>query len=149
MKTPMKADHNITPEFVDFIPRTLERNILYVSMEHATVSHSCFCGCGAEVVTPLSPVNWQLMFDGETVSLSPSVGSWHLPCQSHYWIRKSKVVWAGKMSKEQIAEVKRRDAADALRHFGGGAITPPVAKEAKPVAAPKTGFWHWLRGLFG
>lgn len=148
MTTLVKRSREITPEFVEFIPERLERDTLYVSMEHATVSHSCFCGCGTEVITPLSPVNWQLMFDGETVSLSPSVGSWSLPCQSHYWIKKNKVVWAGKLSKEQIAEVQRKDSADAVRHFGGHLPAPPVIDEGKHVPKPRKGFWGWVQGIF-
>ena len=75
-------------ELVDFIPRQLNERTLCISIEFATATHKCFCGCGAEVVTPISPVGWQLIFDGETVSLSPSVGSWSLKCKSHYWIRR-------------------------------------------------------------
>ena len=58
--------------FVKHVPERLKEGILYVSMEYATVVHSCLCGCGNEVVTPLSPTDWQLGFDGASVSLRPS-----------------------------------------------------------------------------
>ena len=28
--------------------------------------------------------------------LSPSIGSWSLDCQSHYYIRGNQVIWLGK-----------------------------------------------------
>lgn len=114
----MKSNFNITHEFVEFIPREMEERTLYIAMEFATASHKCFCGCGAEVVTPLSPTAWQLSYDGENVSLTPSIGSWSLPCQSHYWIRKGRVEWSHQMSKDQIARVKQRDKDDTLRYYG-------------------------------
>jgi hypothetical protein len=114
----MRRNFKIEHEFVDFIPKEMDEHTLYVSMEFATVSHLCFCGCGSEVVTPLSPVGWQLSFDGEAISLSPSVGSWSLPCQSHYIIKGGRVLWAGTKSKEQIAAVRHRDQRDINRHFG-------------------------------
>lgn len=80
-------------KFVEFIPDQLEDGILYVSIVYATVLHKCACGCGNEVVTPLSPSDWQLTFNGETISLFPSIGNWSFRCRSHYWIRKNKVVW--------------------------------------------------------
>jgi hypothetical protein len=42
------------------------------------------CGCGKKVVLPLHPTHGKLTYDGETVSLSPSVGNWSFPCESHY-----------------------------------------------------------------
>ena len=81
----------LEPRFVKAVPRDLEPGVLYVSMEYGTVVHSCCCGCGFEVVTPLTPTDWRLTFDGESVSLWPSVGSWNLPCQSHYVIENNRV----------------------------------------------------------
>jgi hypothetical protein len=63
----MKKDFSIEHEFVYFIPRQLKERTLYISIEFATATHKCFCDCGAEVVTPISPVGWQLIF--EVVSL--------------------------------------------------------------------------------
>src|SRR5438067_1869789 len=84
--------------FVRNIPDKLEAGVLYVSMEYATAAHTCCCGCGEEVVTPFSPTDWHMWFDGETVSLWPSVGSWTLPCRSHYIINRGKVLGAGDWS---------------------------------------------------
>jgi hypothetical protein len=144
----MKRDFAIEHGFVDFIPRELKERTLYISIEFATATHKCFCGCGSEVVTPISPVDWQLTYDGETVSLSPSIGSWSLSCRSHYWIRRNVVQWAGEMSAEEIADVRRRDDRDRLRHYGA-----PVPKRTPPTgeliaAAKPKGFRRWLKGLF-
>lgn len=80
-------------KFVDFIPDNLEEGVVYISLEYGTVVHKCCCGCGHEVVTPLSPTGWRLTFDGETISLFPSISSWNLACKSHYWIKNNKPEW--------------------------------------------------------
>jgi hypothetical protein len=101
-------------EFVEYIPNELETDTVYVSMNHATVIHSCFCGCGNQVVTPLAPTGWKLTYDGEFITLYPSVGNWNLPCKSHYWIRSGQIEWSTEWSDERIeagrlAEASRRN----------------------------------------
>jgi Family of unknown function (DUF6527) len=105
-----------TPQFVDFLPAALERGVLYVSMEYTTVAHLCACGCGNKIVTPLSPAQWRLMYDG-TVSLRPSIGNWDLACQSHYWIAGNKVEWAPKWSGRRIQAARERDKSDLDDRF--------------------------------
>ena len=68
----MKQENSLAHEFVEFIPDVLEEGKIYVSIEHSTVVHRCCCGCGKEVVTPLSPTDWKLIFNGKTISLDPS-----------------------------------------------------------------------------
>lgn len=106
----MKPEIVLNYEFVEFIPEELNERTLYISCTHCTAIHKCCCGCGREVVTPFSPAGWQLTFDGKTVSLYPSIGSWSLACQSHYFITKNKVIWAPKWSKNQIARGQAREA---------------------------------------
>lgn len=84
----------IAHKFVDLVPNCLESGVLYVSIAHGTAVHRCCCGCGLEVVTPLRPTDWRITFDGETVTLHPSIGNWQFPCKSHYWIRNGKVEWS-------------------------------------------------------
>ena len=84
------------------MPKEIEEGILYISMEYCTASHKCPCGCGSRIVTPLTPINWTLLFDGDTVSLEPSIGNWSYPCESHYWITRNEIIWAPKWSKEKI-----------------------------------------------
>ena len=133
----------IRHEFVEFIPKDREEGVLYISIAYATAVHNCFCGCGTKVVTPISPVGWHLTFDGETVSLSPSVGNWSFACRSHYFIRKDAVVWACDMSEDEIALGRMRAGTARGTHFDGKPQTAP-----KPLAQPrkKRGFWSWLTG---
>jgi len=99
----------ISFEFVEFIPEQLEDGKVYISPKYSTAVHKCCCGCEEEVVTPLSPVDWELTFDGKTISLYPSIGNWGLKCQSHYWIRKNKVVWSIKWSDSRIKLLQQSD----------------------------------------
>jgi hypothetical protein len=109
--------HRLTHEFVEYIPERLEPGKLYISIQFATASHLCCCGCGLEVVTPFTPTDWTLSFDGESVSLNPSVGNWSFPCRSHYWIRRNTVRWAGAWSDEQIQLARNSDVSRKRRHF--------------------------------
>src|SRR5262245_42593317 len=98
----MKSEIVLAHEFVEFVPDELKERTLYVSMKYRTVVHLCCCGCGREVVTPLSPTAWKLAFDGVSLSLYPSIGNWNLACQSHYWIDHSKVKWCEQRSSARI-----------------------------------------------
>lgn len=104
--------------FVARIPERLDAGTLYVSIEATTAVHLCACGCGREVVTPLSPVGWQVIFDGDSVSLYPSIGNWDFPCRSHYWIERGRVLRALAWDEEDVAA---HDAEEQMRrrsHFG-------------------------------
>lgn len=94
-------------EFVDEVPEGMADGIAYVSIKYATVIHRCCCGCGHEVVTPLAPDEWQLTFDGEAISLHPSIGNWSLDCRSHYWIRRNRVVWARAWTDAEVRRARR------------------------------------------
>ncbi|MGI8516102.1 MAG: DUF6527 family protein [Acidimicrobiia bacterium] len=102
--------NRIRHEFVEFIPAELSEGVLYISIEYATAVHLCISGCGKKVVTPLTPTDWALIFDGETASLTPSIGNWGFECRSHYWIKKDRVVWGAAWSRDQIAAGRQRDA---------------------------------------
>jgi hypothetical protein len=131
----------ISPELVTTIPASPEAGVLYISVEYATTLHLCACGCGHEVVLGISPHDWTVLWDGVTVTLDPSVGNWSFPCQSHYLIRRNRVVRAAGWSDEQIAEGRARDAARRSR-----APAVSVTDPNKLVAAPGEGI---LRRLFG
>ena len=107
----------ITHEFVEFVPEQLEEGVLYVSIAYCTAAHQCLCGCGQRVVTPLSPTDWELSFDGRAISLYPSIGSWALPCRSHYWISRGRVRWAGEWSDEQVAAERDADRAAKADYY--------------------------------
>jgi hypothetical protein len=99
----------LTPEFVEFVPSEIEDGVIYVSMAYGTAVHKCCCGCGEKVVTPFSPTDWKLIFDGDSVSLHPSIGNWSFKCRSHYWIRRNRIHWAGRMSQAQIDAGRAHD----------------------------------------
>lgn len=107
----MKINH-IRAEFVEFIPEYIEEGVLYVSEQYGTAIHKCCCGCGQEVVTPLSQAEWSIQRTGNRVSLWPSIGNWSFPCRSHYVIRWNRVLEAEAMTERQIRKVKVRDRAD-------------------------------------
>lgn len=138
MKPALKIKH----EFVEFIPKERKEGVIYVSIPYATAVHNCLCGCGLKVVTPISPVGWQLTYDGETISLRPSIGNWSFPCRSHYVIRRDTVLWAADMTQDEIEWGRRRDRAARNAHFG---VAAPQAEEVPP--SKKKGFWAWLGQL--
>lgn len=90
--------HQIKPAFVRTIPEHLDEGVLYISKEYATASHKCCCGCGQEVVTPLTREGWNLVQRKKLVSLYPSIGNWQYACQSHYFIKKNKIIWLSSSS---------------------------------------------------
>lgn len=100
---------HLEPEFVETFPTPLVPGILYVSIEFTTCAHLCACGCGEEVITPLSPAQWSLTYDGRDVSLRPSVGNWSLACQSHYVVDRGRVRWSAQFTKRQISANRARD----------------------------------------
>jgi hypothetical protein len=65
----------LTHQFGEYVPSELADGVLYISIPYRTVVHRCLCGCGNKVVTPISPAEWQLTYDGETISLTPSIGN--------------------------------------------------------------------------
>lgn len=121
----MSRRTSVTHQFVEFIPRELEEGVLYISIPYDTMVHKCACGCGSKIVTPISPARWRLTYDGATVSLSPSVGNWSYPCQSHYWIKRNCVEWAPQWSRERIEAGRARDREERQRYYDSSAETEP------------------------
>lgn len=143
----------IHPKFVEFVPRELKEGVLYISETHKVAVHKCASGCGEKVVTPLSPVDWQVKKDGDFVSLYPSIGNWNFACRSHYWIRRNRIVWADSFTDKQIARVQERDRRDRAKYIeernrlksGDGQFPPPSG-----IAPTDTRWWtrllDWIRG---
>jgi hypothetical protein len=147
----MKSGIALKHEFVEFIPDELQRETLYISIRFATASHLCCCGCGSKVVTPIRPTDWKLIFDGKTVSLYPSVGNWSFPCQSHYWIRNSRVEWASRWSHEKIEKGRLNDVFAKEEYFeavDAGARGGFEQGANKPKESRERGFWQSVRKLF-
>jgi hypothetical protein len=106
-------------QFVEQVPPDIQPGVLYVSIRYRTVVHLCACGCGNKVVTPIRPPRWHLSYDGDSVSLCPSIGSWQSPCRSHYWIENNRVRWSRAWTDEQIAAGRERDANDMRLYYEG------------------------------
>ena len=127
----------LKPMDVKAVPESLEPGVLYIS-SYGTVVHLCCCGCGNEIVTPIGPTDWRLTRTGGDVSLRPSVGNWHLPCRSHYFITKNNVEWAPQWSDAQIAAARAFERHEKQEYYA-----------PKPQAEYFwSRFWKWLRGLF-
>lgn len=105
------------PKFVDHAPTPLQAGVLYISIPYSMVLHLCPCGCGKEVATKLSPVRYSMTYDGDTVSLSPSIGNFQFDCRSHYFIERNKVLWANDWSDDRIKSAKKADAKEVEAYY--------------------------------
>lgn len=114
-------------EFVEHVPDHIEDGVIYISIPFTTAVHRCACGCGQEVVTPLSPTDWKLTFDGQSISLYPSIGNWAFRCRSHYWIVNDQVQWAGAWSECQVEAGRAQDLAIKDRFYSR------TAEEERPL----------------
>lgn len=78
-----------------YIPEELELGVLHVSEEFGAALHLCACGCGSKVSTPIGigAKGWKFSDDEHGPSLWPSIGSFQLPCKSHYFITNGTVRW--------------------------------------------------------
>jgi hypothetical protein len=85
--------NRVEHRFVDQVPDDIEHGVLYVSLPFRTTVHLCACGCGNQTWVLLRPDRHHLLYDGETVTLKGSIGNWEFPCQSHYWIEDSRILW--------------------------------------------------------
>lgn len=97
----------IQHKFVEFIPAILEEGILYITIQYRTAVHKCACGCGNKVVTPISPCDWRLIFDGKTITLKPSIGNWGFDCRSHYWITNNIIEPVKICTEKEVFERKK------------------------------------------
>lgn len=149
MKKQTNSRTSLEHEFVESFPDRMEEGKIYVSIEFALVGHKCCCGCGYEVITPISPAEWQLTFDGESISLHPSIGNWSFDCQSHYWIKNNKVHWSDLWSRDEIDRLRAYERQTEAAYYGR---PEPVTtgRSEPPASAPKSEhifarFFNWLR----
>ena len=120
----------LTHVFVEFIPEDMKEGTIYVSIPYATAAHRCCCGCGGEVFTLLSPTDWKLTFDGQSISLHPSIGNWSFACQSHYWIERNAVKWDRRWSREEIEAGRHSDTLAKEQYYGGASPLAAVDADA-------------------
>ena len=145
-------------EFVEHIPEQLADGVLYISVRFGTAVHRCACGCGEEVVTPLGPAEWQLTYDGRTVSLDPSIGNWGFACRSHYWIEKGQVRQAADFSTQEVELVRSEVRSRREAYYVDGRAEPVAGRPTKEdesgdfrldSARRWRSTWTWLRSLGG
>jgi hypothetical protein len=98
-------------------------------------------------VTPFTPTDWKLTFDGEAVSLRPSIGNWSLPCRSHYVIENGRVVKAGPWSDEQVSAERERDRRAKARYYGVKPSSPKIeaASSDQSALARARGLWSSMK----
>jgi hypothetical protein len=137
VKRKKKRLHQLTPAFVDEIPGTPEHGKLYLSCRYRAAVHLCACGCGAKISTPLHPTGWRLSYDGESVSLSPSVGNWSEKCQSHYVIKSSRVLWGDRLPREKIRRIREQRHRELEHYYGVG------RRQDSP--QPSRAEWFWAK----
>lgn len=145
----MIKHRHLTHRFVRSIPKELESGVLYVSMEYATAIHSCCCGCGNQVVTPITPIDWKMSFDGESVSLSPSIGNWGFPCRSHYFINEGCVIEAGQWSQTRVEAGRRQDKVNKAHSYQSDPATGERAGSSTGITDQKgllAKLGHWIFG---
>ena len=118
---------SLCPRFVRAIPidgRQIEEGYLYIALQYNTIVHRCPCGCGGLSEIGLAPGLRTFEYDGEKVSLWPSIGARSLKCRSHYWILGNEVVWGEELPErlDKWYEAKRREAQIKRRQSGIGSI---------------------------
>lgn len=127
-----KRATSLEPVFVDQFPEELEAAHLYISISYKTTAHLCACGCGHEVIAPLSPAQWRFTYDGQHITLHPSIGNWNIPCQSHYWISNGQIRWASLFTPERIRAAQERDLED-------------VRQQGEEQHGTRRPWWMWFR----
>jgi len=120
----MSRISHLEPVFVEFIPpeAELKPGKLYISMQYGATVHLCASGCGMKVSLPITPAKWHILFDGNTVTLSDSVGNWSYPCKAHYWIINNQIVWAPSWDDKRIEAGRRNDERDVEEYLSGAEI---------------------------
>lgn len=129
----------ITLAQVPHLPRELEPEILYVSEEFGIAGHLCACGCGKKIITPLGPTDWKLTVKNGMPTLYPSIGSWQIPCKSHYWIADGVIKWSIPWSEEQILAGRHYEALQRESYYEG------LQKAAKPSLFRRIFKWLFSR----
>lgn len=89
------------------------------------------------MVTPLNPAQWAVTYDGENVSLNPSIGGGR--CNSHYFLTRGRVRWAMPLTEHQRRRAAERDKAALQLGIG---MEDEFAAEAVPAGANATPWWR-------
>jgi len=134
-------------KFVEFMPDIIQDGVLYISLNYGTIIHNCACGCGNEVNTPLSPTAWKMIYNGESISLKPSIGNWSFDCKSHYWITNNEVKWALKWSDETIQKVRMDEDSEREEYYRDKSSDQIKAESKKAQAISRVENKSWLQRI--
>lgn len=131
----MRKRKRLRPRFVRAIPADgsqIEEGYLYIALQYNTIVHRCPCGCGGLSEIGLAPGLRTIEYDGEKVSLWPSIGARSLKCRSHYWIQKNEVAWAEELPADMDSwyEAMRREAQGKRRQIGTGSVVASGLSDA-------------------
>lgn len=121
----------VLPVFVETIPTDsvdIQAGKLYISMKYNTLVHRCPCGCEGLSEIGLHSATRRMIYDGENVSIEPSIGVRTLHCRSHYWITKNRIVWEKPLS-EALDECYDRDRIDLTKAYGENQLGQQAAHE--------------------
>lgn len=133
------------------MPDIIEDGVLYISLDYRTVIHNC--GCGSEVNTPLSPTGWKMIYNGEAVTLEPSVGNWSFDCKSHYWITDGKIDWASTWSDDKIKKMRKAETSERDKYYENKTPIPTIIETSErqdfeePLLKKKWWLWRFLFGI--
>ncbi len=95
-------------EFTEDLPQDPEEGVLYIALHQKTALHLCMCGCKNKVITPLSPNEWKLTFNGTSVSMYPAIRNSNFSCRSHYWIKKDYIIEIKNDKKKKKKKIKQK-----------------------------------------
>lgn len=130
----------------EFLPDELDEGVLYVSLRYSIVVHLCACGCRTKVFCALDPSDYKITFDGQSISMWPSIGNWDFHCRSHYIIRRGQVQWVPAISYAAVTAGSRSDkkAKDArVKRFDFAAAQVLAMPEATQFRSERTNsFWR-------
>lgn len=138
----------LKPVFVDFIPSEVVTGSIYISIKFSTATHKCACGCGSEVVTPLSPTDWKMTYDGKTITLYPSIGNWSFKCKSHYWVRQNRIDWAENWSSVDISKNRAYDRSQKEKYFRPTQFPKNTETKLGKTSKDHISLWKRLKKLF-
>ena len=109
----------LKPVFTKRIPEELDSGIMYVCIEGKTMMHLCPCVCGKIVVLSLDRTFWSFKYDGENISIFPSIGNYQFPCKSHYWIIDNCIVWDSDLKNDVFSKNRVQKLMKRIKHLFG------------------------------
>lgn len=112
----MNRISHLEPKFVELMPKVFESGILYISTTYLLMLHLCACGCGEKVVLPIHPMQWHFTYNGDDVTVHPSIGNIGTTCNSHYWVINGDVEWSTDISAAEAARRRIRDQQEVSRY---------------------------------